>query len=213
MFSIFFVLGGVCSTLIPLTYGTQKASVGALFAAQPWRSARAQPAPPHARAGRYLSSPLSGKTAEQLHNTPPDELGFNDLPPAVSVSHALVLCFFPRALRPRAHTTCRSRPQVIIIGAAIISSSMLSCVIQKLEFPEQPTLLGDTVHAIVAFVVGAAALAGAAQMLLENESDPAQEQVKVVGGVLAGSMLVTPVWFFSSGKYDKGKDGGGGQQL
>ena len=100
---------------------------------------------------------------------------------------------------------------MIIVGAAIISSSMLSCVIQKLEFPEQPTLLGDTVAAILAFLVGAAALAGAAQMLLKNESDPGLEQVKVFGGVLAGSMLVTPVWFFSSGTYDKAKDGGGEQ--
>jgi hypothetical protein len=28
MFAVFFVLGGVCSTLIPLTYGSRKHSIG-----------------------------------------------------------------------------------------------------------------------------------------------------------------------------------------
>jgi hypothetical protein len=98
-----------------------------------------------------------------------------------------------------------------LLGAAIISSSMLSCVIQKLEFPTQPTLLGDTLSAILAFLVGAAALGGATQMLLENGSDPSNDTFKVVGGTVVGSMLLTPVWFFSSGDYDKSS--GGGQQL
>lgn len=101
--------------------------------------------------------------------------------------------------------------QVILIGAAIIAGSALSCVIQKVEFPDQPTLLGDTISAVLAFVVGGAALAGAAQMLLENESDPSKDGLKVVGGTMLGSMLLTPLWFFSKGDYDK--TNGGGQQL
>eukprot|EP01043_Picozoa_sp_COSAG02_P057764 COSAG02_NODE_7070_length_3200_cov_2.047082_4_plen_123_part_00 len=101
--------------------------------------------------------------------------------------------------------------QVIFVGAAIISGSMLSCVIQKIEFPDQPTLLGDTLSAMLAFSVGAAALVGATQLLLENASDPSNDKLKVVGGTMVGSMLLTPVWFFSSGDYDK--TGAGGQQL
>ena len=101
--------------------------------------------------------------------------------------------------------------QVILVGAAIVSSSMLSCVIQKVEYPDQATLLGDTLSAILAFLVGAAALAGATQMLLENGSDPGNDRLKVVGGTMVGSMLLTPIWFFSTGNYDK--TSGGGQQL
>lgn len=101
--------------------------------------------------------------------------------------------------------------QVILVGAAIISGSMLSCVIQKVEFPDQPTLLGDTLSALLAFLVGAAALVGATQMLLENGSDPNKDTFKVVGGTMVGSMLLTPIWFFSRGDYDKST--GGGQQL
>lgn len=48
-------------------------------------------------------------------------------------------------------------------------------------------------------------------MLLENGSDPSNDTFKVVGGTMVGSMLLTPVWFFSSGDYDKSS--GGGQQL
>ena len=58
-----------------------------------FRAPAAQPALPHVCAGRYLSSPVSGKTAEQLHNTPPEELGFNDLPPAVRACFSSL--FFP----------------------------------------------------------------------------------------------------------------------
>ncbi len=114
-----------------------------------------------------------------------------------------------RACRVSHRRTCCV--QVILVGAAIISGSMLSCVIQKVEFPDQPTLLGDTLSAMLAFLVGAAALVGATQMLVENASDPSNDKLKVVGGTMVGSMLLTPVWFFSSGDYDK--SGGGGQQL
>lgn len=101
--------------------------------------------------------------------------------------------------------------QVILVGAAIVSSSMLSCVIQKIEFPDQATLLGDTLSAILAFLLGAAALVVATLVLMENGSDPGMDGFKIVGGTMVGSMLLTPIWFFSSGTYDKSS--GGGQQL
>ena len=81
MFAIFFVLGGLCSTLIPLTFGSDRHWIG-----------------------KYMATPASGRA---LDSVAPEDLGLADLPPAM-----------------------------IFIGSAIVAMSMLSCVIQKLEFPE-----------------------------------------------------------------------------
>ena len=84
LFLLFFIIGGVVSTLIPLTYGSQ----------QNW-------------VGRYLSSPIGGKSREELAATSPEDLGVGDLPPAI-----------------------------LFAVAAVVAMSFLSCVIQKIEFPE-----------------------------------------------------------------------------
>jgi hypothetical protein len=87
MFAVFFVLGGVCSTLIPLTYGSRKHSIGESSRADLSLSAassRSSALRLGARStGRYMSSPVNGKSAEELQNTAPEDLGLQDLPPAV----------------------------------------------------------------------------------------------------------------------------------
>ena len=54
-----------------------------------------------------MSSPIGGKSREELAATSPEDLGVGDLPPAV-----------------------------LFAVAAVVAMSFLSCVIQKIEFPE-----------------------------------------------------------------------------
>jgi hypothetical protein len=68
LFLVFFVIGGGCSTLIPLSCGSDTNWVG-----------------------RFLKSPVSGKTAEQLAATSPEDLDVGDLPPAVILVAAAIV--------------------------------------------------------------------------------------------------------------------------
>eukprot|EP01049_Picozoa_sp_SAG25_P005227 SAG25_NODE_351_length_9277_cov_3.879712_2_plen_187_part_00 len=115
LFVVFFVLGGLCSTIIPLTLGSRASAIG-----------------------KYLGDPLSGKTRDEMLAAGPEELGLADLPPSI-----------------------------VLIGAAIFAGSLLSVVIQKIEFPQQGSGCGcpDALAGAVACLAGGAALGCAASMI------------------------------------------------
>ena len=59
----------------------------------------------------------------------------------------------------------------------------------------QPTLLGDTLSAILATLVGAGALVLAGHILAASDAD----NFKIVGGVVGSSIPLSGLWFFASG--------------
>ena len=81
------------------------------------------------------------------------------------------------------------------MGFALCKSWCAELELTRLCLRSQPTLLGDTLSAILATLVGAGALVLAGHILAASDAD----NFKIVGGVVGSSIPLSGLWFFASG--------------